>query len=85
MMIKNREKQLRKSRDKFWVYIQVIFGNHTGKYEIIERIAKKGKPIFLATGASEINEVKKELAVFDPSIMPQFLRITYDSVLLHLH
>ena len=28
-------------------------------YEIIERIAKKGKPIFLATGASEINEVKK--------------------------
>ena len=28
-------------------------------HEIIERIAKKKKPVFLATGASEINEVKK--------------------------
>tara|TARA_A100001015_G_C15026906_1_gene731013 strand:+ start:1314 stop:2378 length:1065 start_codon:yes stop_codon:yes gene_type:complete len=28
-------------------------------HEIIERIAKKRKPVFLATGASEINEVKK--------------------------
>ena len=32
-------------------------------HEIIERIAKKKKPVFLATGASEINEVKKALNI----------------------